>query len=169
MAMTTVDFMEMEAQPRPIRQQLSLLVRGLGEMERHEDVALQPSQAKRIVAVVAPWQNKPHLSASAATEIRADIHAILSPKQKGWLHEFMAQFPPYGGMSGGDYGSRDQYAIALFRREHNPLCRPDASPRFRHLPAEVRLRYHDRYDQRKAILDELRRKAKSADANNSTK
>ena len=159
-----VGFTDSGTMPRPIKLQLSFLLRGIGEMEGSKDDALDAAQTRRILALVAPWRTRARMSDEEAHALHEKLNGVLNERQKRWLEKVAAGMPsggPPGGSGGGFSDGQQRLAMQAFRQAYNPFHPPTALPEFKSLPERARERYKERYAERQKLLEQLARKAKS--------
>lgn len=149
--------------PRSVKMQLSLILRGLSEMDQSPSGRLNPRQAQRMVTLLSPWQKKAQMSEGEAKALCARLANVLSEGQRDRLEVWLQGFGPPGGF----YDAADpvqRQRIEYFRQNYNPLYPPGGYEQFKYLPAEMQERYRQRYQARRTIVEQWRRKAQAVKA-----
>jgi hypothetical protein len=82
--------------------QLTRMLRGLNDLEKDSSTALQPAQAKSILAVLKPWQTKPKMTQDDAKGVMRGVKKVLTAKQLNALSR--VQDRGFGGGRGGPGG-----------------------------------------------------------------
>jgi hypothetical protein len=69
---------------------LNRLWRGIGQLEKGKG-ALNKAQARKVVALVRPWSNKPTMSDNEATNLTVQLSNVLTVAQKNQLKSMAEQ------------------------------------------------------------------------------
>jgi hypothetical protein len=67
------------------KMRLSVLMRGIGSLERERKTPVSASQARVIVTAVRPWISKPTMSEAQANSLYTRINGVLTSQQKAAL------------------------------------------------------------------------------------
>jgi uncharacterized membrane protein YgcG len=168
---------------------LSGLMRGIGELERGKKAALNKAQAKRIVAAVRPWQNKPRMAESEAKSLYMKMNAVLTTRQKNELDKMAAQNRRFGGGENGRAGGAGaggagggrmgggfsspgggapsaaqmqqmRQRMQSFFKTYNPFYPPGKYKELNGMPDRMQGGFKRRYQEQQALLSQLAKKAR---------
>ena len=157
------------------KRQLQTLWNGVWRIEGSM-APLSASQAKRLVAAVRPWSSKNSMSEAQAKSLVSTLNGVLTPAQRNVVGDLNGDGPggggrgmggpPPGGMGGPPPGGgrgdgppgMDASAMKMMATM-NPFYAPTGYSTFKSLPQRMQTQLLHRYQESRATLIALSRKA----------
>jgi len=171
------------------KSRLSRVMRGIGALEQGKKMALNKAQAKQVVAIITPWQRKPHMSEAEAKTVYMKINKVLTTKQKNELDKIAAKNRRFGGERNSGNGDRPRggggwggmggiggggapdaaqmkqmrarmAAMRGFTQTMNPFYPPSKYAELQKAPERMREGMTRRYASQQKMIAQLRAKAR---------
>ena len=167
------------------KRRLTGLVRAIGELEKGNKAPLTKDQAKKVLALVAPWRKRPKMTEDQAKALYMKMNAVLTTKQKNELDKMAAlrrrnargdREGGRGGFGGGGFGGgggqppspqqmqqfrQQMQKMQGFLKTYNPFYPPGNYRELKDMPDRMRQGWARRHQATVALLASLAKKARS--------